>query len=87
LFSTVGLSWSPFTTERTYFARGSPTWPATESMSALDSPQTNAPPPRAISMSYEKPVPRMSSPSRPYSRAASIAAFRFTTASGYSSRT
>src|SRR5512140_1544383 len=46
LLSTVGLSCSPFTTERMYFARGSPTSPATDRISADDSPHTKAPAPR-----------------------------------------
>ena len=69
LLSTVGLFQSPSFTVWTSFARGSPTFPSMEVMSAVDSPQTKAPPPRAISTSKEKFVPRMFSPRRPYSRA------------------
>ena len=41
---------------------GSPTWPSSEAISAVDSPQTKAPPPRATLTSKLKPVPRMLSP-------------------------
>ena len=50
-------------------AAARPTLPSSERISALDSPQTKAPPPRAMRTSKSKPDPRMSSPSRPYARA------------------
>ena len=87
LLSVVGLPWRPTSTVWTYFARGSPSLPSSEAISAVDSPQTNAPPPRLMRMSKENPEPRMSSPSSPYRRASSIAWRSRTTASGYSLRT
>ena len=87
LLSTVGLSHSPLSVAWTYLARGSPTLPSTERISAEDSPQTKAPPPRLISMSKEKPLPRMLSPSSPRARASAMARCRCSTARGYSWRT
>ena len=54
---------------------------------ALASPQTNAPPPRLTRRSNEWSLPRMDSPSRPTSRACSIARVMRSTATGYSWRT
>ncbi len=59
----------PFSTVWMYLARGSPTRPSREAISAVDSPQTKAPPPRLMRMSKAKPLPRMFSPSRPQARA------------------
>ena len=50
LFKLLGLSQSPLSTERIYFARGSPTLPSKEVIKAEDSPQTKAPPPLFIFM-------------------------------------
>src|SRR5450830_346106 len=56
-------------------------------MRAVSSPQTNAPAPSLMCTSKAKPEPRMSSPSRPRSRACTRAACRRATAKGYSART
>ena len=65
LLSTVGWPQRPSSAVWMYLGRGSPASPRCEVSSAEDSPQTNAPPPRTISRSKLKPLPRMSSPSRP----------------------
>src|SRR3990167_4827212 len=49
LLSVDGLSQRPYSTVWTYLGRGSPIFPSREAMSAVDSPQTNAPPPRLTS--------------------------------------
>ena len=51
------------------FWSGSPRRPSTEFISAVSSPQTNAPAPMRISRSKLKSEPRMFSPSSPASRA------------------
>ena len=67
--------------------RGSPRCPSMEVISAVSSPQTNAPAPRRMSRSKLKPVPKRFFPSRPYSRACLMAMVRRCTAIGYSART
>ena len=86
LLMTVGRPQSPLTAGKGGRGRGMPRMPSIEASSAVSSPQTKAPAPRRISMSKEKPLPRMSSPSRPYSRACAIAVSRRWIASGYSAR-
>ena len=87
LFKTVGFSNRPFSTVRGGFTRGMPRFPSMEEVSALPSPQTNAPAPWLIFMVKSKPEPRMFSPSSPTSMAWSMAFCRRETASGYSART
>ncbi len=87
LFSTVGFAHSPRSTERGGVWRGMPRFPSIEYISAVDSPQTNAPAPRLISRRKVSPEPRMSFPRRPSSSAWAIAVVRFCTANGYSART
>ena len=87
LFRHVGRSKRPLSVACTYFARGSPARPSMEAKRAEDSPQTNAPPPRVISTSKPNPLPRISAPRRPHSRALPTAWDMFRTANGYSLRT
>ena len=84
LFRLVGLSHRPFSTVCTYFALGSPNLPSSEAISAVDSPQTNAPPPLVIFISKSKPEPIISLSRSPYSLACWMAMVTFFTASGYS---
>ena len=63
----VGLRYRPLTAGNGGRGRGSPRLPSIEVIRAVSSPQTNAPAPRRSWMSKLKPVPKMSSPSRPYS--------------------
>src|SRR4030042_1678303 len=58
LFSRLGLSQSPFSDMWTYLDLGSPTFPSRDAIRALDSPQTNAPPPLLIVTRKSKPEPR-----------------------------
>src|SRR4030042_3210780 len=43
LFKLLGLSHRPFSTVWTYLARGSPTLPSRDAISAVESPQTKSP--------------------------------------------
>ena len=65
LFTAVGFPKRPTSTGKGGLLRGSPRRPSIDSKSAVSSPQTYAPAPRRISMSNEKPLPRMSSPEEP----------------------
>ena len=67
LFRMVGLPKRPLTAGKGGRGRGSPRCPSMLVMSAVSSPQTNAPAPRRISMSKSKPRPKMFLPRRPYS--------------------
>ena len=86
LLMTVGRPQRPLTAGNGGRGRGMPRLPSMEASRAVSSPQTKAPAPRRISMSKLKPLPRMFSPIRPYSRAAAIAVSRRWTARGYSAR-
>ncbi len=66
--------------------RGSGVRPSSDAISDVSSPQTNAPAPRCTLTSKLKPLPKMSSPKSPYSRAWSMAICRRFIARGYSSR-
>ena len=70
-----------------YFSLGSPTLPSIEAISAVDSPQTKAPPPLLTFISKSNPEPRMFFPSSPFSSACAIASVTLSTARGYSLRT
>src|SRR5271157_3257578 len=83
LFRLLGLSHRPFSAVWVYFALGSPDFPSTEDMSAVDSPQTKAPPPLNIFMSKSNPVLKIFLPSRPYFTACSMAMPSLFTARGY----
>ena len=87
LLSTVGLPHRPCSMVRGGFTRGMPRLPSMEEVRALPSPQTKAPAPRFTWRWKLKPLPRMSSPSRPSSWAFSMAVFSRDTARGYSART
>ena len=87
LLSVVGLSQRPLSTVWVCFARGSPTLPSRDAIRAVDSPHTNAPPPRTMPISKLCPLPRMFSPSKPMSLACPSAVRSVRTASGYSCRT
>ena len=69
LLSTVGFAQRPFSTVRGGLVRGMPRLPSMDAVSALPSPQTNAPAPRLMRISKENSVPRMFSPRSPTSRA------------------
>ena len=86
LFTTVGLPNRPTSTGNGGLLRGSPRLPSIDSKSAVSSPQMYAPAPRRSSMSKVNSEPRMSGPSRPADRAASMAAETRAAASGYSPR-
>ena len=86
LFKQLGLSHSPFWAGNGGRGRGSPRLPSIDRISAVSSPQTNAPEPMRTSMSKSKPLLKMFSPSRPYSRACLRACSKRFTASGYSAR-
>ena len=87
LLILVGLSNSPRTAGNGGLGLGSPRPPSIECISAVSSPQTNAPAPRRMKISKSKPEPKMFFPSRPYSRAWFIAISKRFTAMGYSART
>src|SRR4030042_1745177 len=55
LFNRLGLSQRPFSDMWTYLAFGSPTLPSSDDISALDSPQTKAPPPLLMVILKLKP--------------------------------
>ena len=86
LLIEVGFCHTPDTAGKGGFGDGMPRLPMMEAMSAVSSPQTNAPAPRRISISKLKPVPKMLSPSRPSSLASRIAMRSLLTAIGYSAR-
>jgi hypothetical protein len=65
LLMAVGIPSMPRSTGYGGRCRGSPTFPSMDRISAVSSPQTNAPAPLTSSMSKENPVPRMSSPRAP----------------------
>ncbi len=67
--------------------RGTPRRPSSEAIMALASPHTKAPPPRLTRRSKLSSLPRIASPSRPSSRAWSMARVMRSTATGYSWRT
>jgi len=67
--------------------RGIPRRPSIDAISAVSSPQTNAPAPALIRMSNENEVPKMLSPSKWAARASSSAFSSRRMASGYSART
>ncbi len=87
LFTAVGFPSIPFWMGNGGRWRGSPILPSMERMSAVSSPHTNAPAPWTISISNEKPVPRMFSPRIPSARACCNAMRKCLTATGYSLRT
>ena len=87
LLMMVGRSKTPRSNGNGGFWRGSPRFPSIEAISAVSSPQTNAPAPIRISMSNENGVPMTRSPRSPDSRACRSAAASRSTASGYSART
>src|SRR4030042_285914 len=65
LFRLDGLPYSPFSEVWTYLARGSPPFPSREAISAVDSPQMKAPPPRLTFTCKMNPAPRLSPPHSP----------------------
>ena len=82
-----GLSTNPFSAGNGGFSRGMPRLPSSDSMSAVSSPQTNAPAPALMRSSHEKPDPRMFLPRRFAAVASRMAFSSRTIASGYSART
>ena len=87
LFIFVGLPRYPLTAGNGGRGRGIPLLPSIDAIRAVSSPQTNAPAPSRISISNEKPLPRILSPKRPFWRTHSSAAIVLLTARGYSVRT
>ena len=59
LLMLVGLPQRPFCAGNGGRGRGRPAQPSSDAISAVSSPQTNAPAPSTISMSKWKPRPRM----------------------------
>ncbi len=84
LFRLDGRSHNPFSDVWIYLALGSPGIPSSDAISAVDSPHTKAPPPLLIDISKSNREPSIFLPSRPCSRACSIAIVKLATASGYS---
>src|SRR4030043_862355 len=62
LLRLLGLSHKPLSVVWICFALGSPTFPSMEAIRAVDSPQTNAPPPRNRSTWKENREPKIFSP-------------------------
>ena len=87
LLMFVGLPQRPETAGNGGRVRGMPRLPSMEAMSAVSSPQTNAPAPSLILSVKPQPLPSAFSPRNPRSSAAAIASLRRLTASGYSART
>ena len=87
LLITVGLPHSPSTAGKGGRGRGSPLCPSIDAISAVSSPQTNAPAPRRTFTRSEKPLPKRSSPKSPRASACVMACRMVETASGYSLRT
>ena len=69
LFKIVGFWKSPLRAGNGGRGRGSPLFPSMDVMSAVSSPQTNAPAPSLNSISKSNPLSNISFPSRPYSLA------------------
>ena len=86
LLMLVGLPHSPDVAGKGGRTRGMPRWPSSDAMSAVSSPQTNAPAPSLTWIVKSKPVPMMSLPRSPRSSACAIAMLRRLIASGYSAR-
>ena len=87
LLRMLGRFQTPLSDVWTYFGLGSPTLPSRAFIKAVDSPETKAPAPLCMDTSKSKPVPSMSLPSKPFSRACCRANFALSTARGYSMRT
>src|SRR4030043_1234220 len=73
LLRFVGFPQSPSLTVRICLLLGSPTRPSIEAINAVDSPQTKAPPPLAISTSKSNPEPKIFFPNKPVFLACLIA--------------
>ena len=86
LLILVGLPNSPLTAGNGGRVIGIPRRPSMLAMSAVSSPQTNAPAPSLMTISNEKSDPRIFSPSSPHPRICSIAIRSRSIASGYSAR-
>ena len=86
LLMTVGLSNRPRTAGKGGRGRGMPRLPSMLLMSAVSSPQTNAPAPCLMMMSRLNPLPSTLCPNSPYSLACAIAAMSLLIARGYSAR-
>src|SRR5208283_1136511 len=86
LLMMVGLLHNPFCVGNGGFARDIPRNPSIDAMSAVSSPQTNAPTPSFTRISKLKPVLKIFLPRYPPARACFIAIFNRSTARGYSAR-
>src|SRR4030043_440171 len=84
LLRFVGFPQSPFSTMWICLLLGSPTFPSIEEINAVDSPQTKAPPPLAISTSKLNPEPKIFLPKNPTFLACVMAVSAFLQARGYS---
>ena len=87
LLMQVGLPQSPEVVGKGGLGRGMPRLPSTEVISAVSSPQTNAPAPSRMCTVNENSEPSSFSPRYPAAVASLIALRRRLTASGYSART
>ena len=87
LLMFVGLPQRPETAGNGGRVRGMPRLPSMEAISAVSSPQTNAPAPSLRCRLNSQPVPKTSLPRNPRSSASATAIVRRLTASGYSART
>ena len=86
LFIIVGLPQRPETAGKGGRGFGIPRLPSMEAISAVSSPQTNAPAPFLILISKLKSLPRIESPINPYSLHFIIAFSSLSIANGYSAR-
>ena len=82
----VGFCQYPFCAGKGGFSLGIPLSPSSEAISAVSSPQTNAPAPALILISKSYPDSKMFLPRKPFSLACSIAISSRLIASGYSAR-
>ncbi len=87
LLMSVGNPQSPLSAGKGGRGRGTPRLPSIEEMSAVSSPQTNAPAPMRISMRKSKGDSKMFVPNSPMRRACRMAVLRRLMARGYSPRT
>ena len=87
LLMSVGWPKSPSIAGYGGRGRGVPRLPSTDAISAVSSPQTNAPAPSRRSMRKLKRVPQILEPSKPIRSACRMALRRRLMASGYSART
>ncbi len=86
LLILVGLPHNPDCAGNGGRMRGIPRSPSIDAISAVSSPQTNAPAPSFMCNLNLKFVPKILSPKKPFASASAIAFLRWRIASGYSAR-